>query len=458
LLAHFTRTIAGFHILLVVQLLIMAGVLLTLDEELSFPQRAALLPLVLIAPGIVIAFTGVIYPERDVIFCLACLLLAVKRFDRTFSPIWAAAAAGCAQIMLYEKESVSLLLLAFCGARLILRQWSQRGSGRYAWLKSKESRLDLVLCSLAGLFLLYYFAAMYPHPNTKYADDTHLPFPVVLASYLRLDLLAWILVGVLLVRLRGIYQRRIQPSLLWDSLAFGGVIYFAAYLRLGIFRPYYLAPVELISVMYVGRFALLSWDEMLPWKRAATIGVTCLVAVQWVAHSAFHVLERQNSLQAKAEVVRLVERQYSQSEAPPKLFFPFASTWKVMEFGYYLEFRGIPVEDDQATAENTRKPVELVLQSAAANGRCVKFWGLICRAAARPNPGDLVVVLPDDNVGSSQVGEYLGGGERVLSWDHRLRVPNRFFPIVRMLSIASADYSHEKLPDRWPDASVTLWR
>jgi hypothetical protein len=62
--------------------------------------------------------------------------------------------------------------------------------------------------------------------------------------------------------------------LLWDGLAVGGVACFFGYLFLGMFSHYYLAPVDLIAVLYVGRFAILSWPSMHGWSRTLVLLVT----------------------------------------------------------------------------------------------------------------------------------------------------------------------------------------
>lgn len=459
LLKYFTRTIAGFHVLIIGELLILSCVLLGLDEELSIPGRAALIPVFLSAPGIVIAFTGLIYPERNFVFCLACLVLAVERFERTQSPVWAAGAAGCAQIMIYEKETASLLLLGFVLGRLLLRWWNAQQAGfDNRWLRSKDSRLDLCLASLAGLFLLYYMAAMYPHPNMKYADNVRLPPGVLFRSYLKLDLLVWIFVAVLLLRAYGILRRKLAPSPLWDGLGFGGLVCFGAYLHLGIFRAYDLAPVEAVAVWYVGRFVMMSWKEMRTGSRAVALGAACVVVIQYVSLSAFHVVERQNLLRAKAEIARVVEARYGQATQPVRLFFPYASPWQVLEFGYYLNLQGIPIENEGTSGAGGPGPVVMVSMAVANDGPCVKNWSIVCRAYPVPEPGDLVIVLPDDNAQLSQVTPYRKVGESLLSYERRPAIPEGLNSFIRLLGFASVPKAQKELPDRWLDASVTVWR
>jgi hypothetical protein len=261
-----------------------------------------------------------------------------------------------------------------------------------------------------------------------------------------------------LVRMYGIFRKRLVPSLLWDSLGFGGLVCFAAYLRLGIFRAYYLAPVEAIAVLYVGRWAILSWKEMRAGSRALALGFACLVAIQYVSLSSFHILERQNLLRAKAEIARVVGERYSGATRPVRLFFPYASSWQVMEFGYDLNLQGIPVESDTTSGPEGRSPVVLVAQSVAMDGRCQEYWSIVCRAGPAPQPGDLVIVLPDDDAWLSQVAPYREGGEPLLSYERRPAIPEGFYSLIRLLAVASVPVAQNNLPDHWMDASVTLWK
>ena len=103
----------------IVQLLIFSCILLILDTELCITARAALAILVLLTPSVLSSFSGLNYPERNVLFFFACLVLSVKRFEQTQAIAWAVAAAVSAQIMIYYKETAGLLLLGFAAGRLI---------------------------------------------------------------------------------------------------------------------------------------------------------------------------------------------------------------------------------------------------------------------------------------------------------------------------------------------------
>src|SRR6516225_9689301 len=209
LIRHFTRTAGGYHVLPIAELLIFSYILLILDSELSITVRAALAILVLLTPSILMSFSLLNEPVRNVLFFLACLVLSVKRFEQTRSIAWAVTAVVCAQIMIYYKETAFLLLLGFAVGRLILRCRNVRGAGwDYERLWDKESRLDWCLAALAVLFLLFYFAVMGIlalmgthegiHGSMGYAVERQQPLREIVFAYLRLDLLAWLFIAVVL--------------------------------------------------------------------------------------------------------------------------------------------------------------------------------------------------------------------------------------------------------------------
>jgi len=459
MIRHFTGTVGGYHALAIVQLLILSCILLILDDELSITARASLTAFALLTPSIVVSFTGLIFTERNVVFWLACVVLFIKRFEQTESTVWAVAAVVGAQVMIYYKETAFLILLGFAVGRLILRcRDRDQASWNYTRLHDKESRLDLCLASLGVLFLLYYVAVMLPHPNMQYADILRLPMAEVLVSYIKVDLLAWLYVAVVLNRTYLVLRHRAVPSPLWDSLAFGGVACFAGYLCLGMFSTNYLAPVDLIAVLYVGRFAILSGEKMRLWSKVAAFILLFAVLLQDVSVSAFYVFERKNVTHAKAEIASVVEARYQGGAGNvQRIFFPFARPKLLMDFASYLDYRGVPVE--RATVESSGlDSIVLVSKTATKDGPCVVYESLMCHADSRPGLSDLVIVLPDDDASLADINPYGIRGELLFSYKPRPRIPQWLYPFVRRLHFASHVFEDRELPDNWLHASVTAWK
>ena len=465
LIRHFTDTATGYHVLSIVQLLIFIYILLILDSDLGITARVTLAVLVLLTPSILLSFGALIVFERNVLFFLACLVLSVKRFGETQSIAWGVAAVVCAQFMIYYKETAFLLLLGFAVGRLILRCRNGRDAEwDYHRLWDKESHLDLCLAFLAVVFLFFYFAVMGIHNNMSYAVERQQSLTEIVLAYLRLDLLAWLFVAVVLGRVYLILRWRVAPVLLWDGLALGGVACFLAYvIGLRIFGAIYLAPVDLIAVLYVGRLAVLSWKKMRWWGKLAASMLAFTVLLQNVSFSTFAVFERKNVIHAKAEIASVVRTRYRNRGGDTlRLFFPFANPYEIMEFASYLSYRGVPVEGAVGAAGG-RNSVVLVTPALAENGRC---WGegpdVRCRAASGPASGDLVVVLPDDEASLAEASLYRERGEQLFFYEPRPSIPHWLnslaADLVGRLTIAAVRYSHKTLCDRWMDGSVTVWK
>jgi hypothetical protein len=459
LIRHFSDTITGYHAFRIAQLLIFSWILLILDDELSIKARGALVILALITPSIISSFSFLTVLEANVLLCIVCLALFVKRFEQTQSVGWAVAAAVCAQIMIYYKETASLLLLGFAVSRLVLRCRSTNArSWDYSRLWDKESRLDLCLAFLAVLYLLYYLGLMLPHPTMKYAEDVRRPLAELFLGYIKADLLALLFVGTVLSRTYLIVRCRVAPTLLWDGLAFGGVAYFVSYLGLGIpaAAKHYVAPVDLIALLYVGRLAILSAAKMHLWIKLAAVALLLAVVLQDFWLSAFLVFDQKSVMHAKGEIAQVVQARYQNAAGDTRrLFFPFASPYLIMEFASYLDYRGVPVEGimDAAGGPNG---VSVVTRAATKDGPCVGYRNLICHAAATPDPGDLVIVLPDDNQSLADIAPYVAQGELLFSYEPG--IPQWVYPFIRSLPIVFPGFLKQELRDGWLHASVTAWK
>ena len=249
-------------------------------------------------------------------------------------------------------------------------------------------------------------------------------FSQVLSAYLNVDLLAWVFVAVVLARVILILRRKVVPSLLWDGLALGGIAYVASYLALRMEAAYYFAPVDLIALLYLGRLAMLYRENMGLGTKLCAVALLTLVLLQDLSLSAFRMYERKNVIHAKAEMGRVIEARYeSDPQNAKRLFFPFARPNRVMEFGAYLNYRGVPMErvPDGTIATGN---VVMVGQAIRKDGPCVRGKPLVCHAGARPDPGDLIVLLPDDFTRTDELNSYRQDGSPLLfSYHPRPSIP-----------------------------------
>ena len=468
LIRHFSNTAIGYHVIAIVQLLVFCSILLILDDELNITSRTVLVVVALLTPSILISFNGLNFNERDVLFFLACFVLSVERFERTHSAAWAIAAVISAQIMMYCKETVFLLVFGFAASSLMLRYRNERLAGTGYRLWARESRLDLCLASLAVVFLILYFGFV-GITDMKYLASMHLPRTDAVLAYARVDLLPWLLIAILPGRIYMILRHRVEAWLLWDALAAGGVACFLAYIYLGMFRIYYPAPVDLIAVLYVGRFAVLLWKKMPSWGKIAAIPLALIISFQVFLVSTFAIVERKNVIQGKVEISSVVETQYrGNSGKQVRLFFPFANGYVIMEFAAFLKSRGIAVEgadekaprlDGVVLAEARRTRAAHSPGGRAEDGPCVEYRSIWCQVVTGPAPGDLVIVLPDDGASLAEASSYRNEGVLLLYSNPRIPIPQWLQWLFDRLPVGSqGSYRNVALPDRWMDGSVTIWK
>jgi hypothetical protein len=452
LIRHFTDSAIGFHILPIAQLLVFVFILLILDDELGVVARVSLAVVALLTPSIFISLGDLPAPERSELLFLAGLILCVKRFEETGSTRWAAGAVLCAQIMLYYKETAFLLVLGLAGGRLLFRYGSrERARWDFGRLFDMQGRLDLSLIGVTVLFLIYYFAAMGLRPNMNYAITHQQPFVTTLLAYTRRDVLAWLLAAVAAGRIYLILRGRAAPLPLWDGLALGGVACFVGYLYLRLVQPWYSAPVDLIGVLYVGRFAVLSLESPRSWGKSIVLSLMFIVVCQNIVLFAATLYGQKNAIHGKVEIARVVEEQYrNRAGHPLRLFFPFTHPYWIMEFAAYLSYHGVPVEGGDGGDAGRPDDVVLAGPAVGKDGRCMVYETIQCHAAIQPAPGDLVIVLPNDFPSRAQASLYRARGE-LFYYEPRPAIP-------AWLLLLITDHLHIANSDRWMEGSVTIWQ
>ena len=260
---------------------------------------------------------------------------------------------------------------------------------------------------------------------------------------LKMDLLVWVLVAVVSVRIVLILRRKMAASPLWDGLALGGVGYFAGYLALRMQSAYFLAPVDLIAVLYLGRLAILSIGNMGFGTKLCVLTLLSLVLLQDLSLSAFRMYERKNVIHAKAEMGRAIKARYDSDPQNVRLFFPFAGPFHLMEFASYLNYIGVPVEGGGSVAASN---VMMVGRAIEKDGPC-GYRTFVCHAGSKPDPGDLVVVLPDDLTTTDELKSYRQeGADALFSYRPRPSIPPWLRPYVNRLRVVSPVFSHTSAP------------
>jgi len=140
----------------------------------------------------------------------------------------------------------------------------------------------------------------------------------------------------------------------------------------------------------------------------------------------------------------------------------------IAEFGSYLNYRGVPVEGAVSEAAELNSVVfatravandtPFATRAVANEFACVSWMGIRCHRASGPAPGDLVIVLPDDEASLVEASMYRERGELLFSYEPHPPIPHGVYLLVGGLPIATAKSTHKTRPDRWMDGSVTMWK
>jgi len=458
LVRHVTASFAGYQLIRIVQLPIVAAVLLFLDNQLKPVHRMLLAAFALLTPAITISFGGLIYAEWNVIFWLLLLLFCVQRFDSSLSTRWAVAAVICAQFLLYYKEPGFVILAGFAAARLLLHCKTESG---WSWTvpTSKIVRLDLLFLALSFLFLIVFSAYMFPQFASGYRDSIAEPRLRIIHNYLHLDLLIWAFAGFFSWRAYNILRGNMRADLLFDPLAFGAVGYAATFIFLRMFSAYYMAPADLVAVLYLGRYAILAWQSLKPPLRLAVASILFVILVQTLSLTSYHLYERKNMVHERAEIARTIRDRFLQNQQThQRILFPFTvNNANLASFASYLDFIGVSIEGADDARPGVRS-VSFYLTHSQTDGRCVVYLGYVCHNSTEPRAGDLIVVLPDDYVTSSECDSYEKQSVVLYSDEPDPLLPNLVQRFFNRFHASSRIRPFGKFPDRWLSGIVMIYR
>jgi hypothetical protein len=397
LLALFGRSAAVYHAFSVAELVVVLICCVRILEDVPGWLRCAALMFMMVLPSFVVAFFGIVYPERDMIVWLALWLVCLLAFDRTGSRAAFCGAVVAAQCLVYYKETAFILIGGFAGARLAMGMYRERdllrrkALGRFA----SGHLLELAHLAICVLFAAVYYAAIARHVTSTYASAAFTPNAMqnALATYAGSDWVLDALAVVVLARLAGAAARRRALDPLWDAAALGALAYALAFVKLGLSREYYLAPVDFVGTLYLARLAyagLFAQPRRMAWIAATVLGWLFQGNVRDAAH---RLVTRKRYVQGTVRLAAFL-RSYAASHggSPLQLYFPSVGGFELMELSSYLQLKGfVPASADTATARGPSFVIKT--PHRYPDDRCLAAEAFRCTFAPAPRPGDLVVLL-----------------------------------------------------------------
>jgi hypothetical protein len=359
--------------------------------------------LVLTTPGIAISFFGLIYTERNVILWLVLFMLFFQEYMTARSGLWLLLVLICVQIAIYYKEPVFLIFIGFSLARLVFHLWQEKNlflPGQLLQFLKRHS-IDLGILALSVTFISIFLVINFGR-GMSYAEEMDVGSFTALFRYVGANFLLVVFLITIGVRSCYLIFKRKLPDPFWDALALGAVLYFLAYVKLGMFRIYYTAPTDLIAILYL---AQLSYSALN--RKAVHAVIACvlpLVIVQNAILAFYHVSDRKSVIAGTVQLGTFLKDYASKSTAKnTNLFFPHVSTgWHLQGASSYWSYKGISLRGPETERQQKQNSSHLFTVKSTlpfAENRCVS-WDLrySCFHAASAQSGDLIVVLPGNGL------------------------------------------------------------
>jgi hypothetical protein len=449
-LRFITRSPVGYQLFAVVQLLVVLLVLSAALGGFRLRYRLLLLSALMLAPAFSISFTGLVYPERDVLFWLAIMLFCLQRYSKTSSAVSFVSCLICAHFALYYKETVVVFIAAFAISYLLFHLCSEISADRQSWRKfAKENVLYFGLLAVCAAYVTFFLAAMHSWGNSSYVAEHQQPIGSVFKTYLVIDWMAWLLLAVFLFRLVRWLSDKDELDPPWDSLAVGALAYFFAILALRLISSYYLAPVDLVAFVYLGRFALTVLPTTAKLGRALGGTVFVCLLVHDAAYSSFRVIERKSLIVESHRLADFLEGYLPKATGSAiDLYFPYATRHQLATLSAYLKYRGLPIAQSGFAKPSTGP--QFIIESPAefTANKCVEYSVYRCVHGDRPRPGALLVVMPDDHVDMGDVRELARNSTLLFRLDPPACCSSKSSSL-RFLYVISPEFAATGLPEHW---------
>jgi len=449
LLRFVTRSPFGYHSLVVVQLAILITLIFLILKDLKIRYRCLVTAAAMLAPSFLIPFMGFVYPERNVLFGLAILLLCLQGYSKTQSRLYFVGCLVATHFILYYKETAVLFVVAFAATRAILQTYRARRVGLRSWRPIvAENSLSIGFLSVAAIYTVLFLVVMLPHRNFSYIAASQHPLSSVLAVYLQFDCLPFLLLGVFLLRFGLCLFSQMELDPLWDSLAVGAIAYFIGILALRINSGYYMAPVDFIAIFYLANMARL-WLRRPARVRVFSIaGIVIAVMSQAAVYSSVRAVERKETIAAKAGLAEFLKNYLPTIHKDSvELFFPYSNGYHLMGLSSYLNYKGFRLDGQGGSGSKIGPKIIFKGREKFADNKCMEYRDYSCIHAEDPSPGAIVVVLPDDSVSNNELRDIAKDFPQLFHMDCPVCSAHpRWFTLFHAIS---AEYSLSPLPGHW---------
>ena len=252
-----------FYYLIAIEFCLVPLLFLLIFREAGINKKYLILTFIMLAltPGFVTGFFRMHIGERSVLLFITLFLYCFLSFHKEHKLIYAVFGIFFANVALYYKEPVFLLLGSFAFFHLLF-SWNQ--------LNLKQKIFDLLLILSSLTFLIVYFTLVFRHIGDHiYGLTTINPILVMAKNIfngsLGDPLIVFVLIPLFFWRIYLIVNKMSNVNPLFDSLLFSSVIYVLVFVKLNMYAYHYLLPVYIFAIPAILYFFI---NEML-YKRKA---------------------------------------------------------------------------------------------------------------------------------------------------------------------------------------------
>lgn len=194
-------------------------------------------------------------------------------------------------------------------------------------------------------------------------------------------------------------QNSVDPT--WDSLAIGACFYFLTYVKLKFVSLYYMAPIDFLMIIYLGWLThKLAIQKTIPFlKRGMVFCIASFLFIQNTQASFYQILESRKFIESQVQTTYFLEIYSKSSSDKIDLFFPSTTSYEIMEFSAFLDYKGLKLipKNYHEIVSNKNQPLMMWVPQKLDDSYCVDFRPYKCYYSSDLQKKHLIILLPDYN-------------------------------------------------------------
>ncbi|MGK7933261.1 MAG: hypothetical protein AB4041_17775 [Microcystaceae cyanobacterium] len=394
-----------------IQLLVIILGLLKLLNFLPLSFRLIIIVLTLTIPSFFQSFDSLTIPERNLMFWLVIFMLAIQAYTKFGHNFYGGISLIAIHFSLFYKEPAVSFFAVFALLRLIyfLYQDRQILKQNAYFLLFKKYHIDLLILTLCSIFLLLYFLINLPYQSLEYAASRAASPQDTFLHYTKSDLLLTIFLIATILRFSLLIISRQVPDLFWDAIALGVLAYFAAYVKLGLINTYYLAPVDLIAILYLSYFIATYVNFTSHWKKGLLLIIGTAILIQNIHQTPKLYLSRLNFIDARVKITEfLINYSQQKSGQLTTLYFPYAESHQLYYLSCFLKHKQLTLADTFPYSKSNK--IDYMITSPlkfSDNNSCVTWsQNHHCFHKRSPDSNNLIVILPETELEPQELSKW----------------------------------------------------